>query len=322
MRSPKVRSLAACAALCGALAVTALAAVPSGNLLKDPGAEQGGYGDWDTSSGFVVEQYGADNRPSNAVGSSIGGGANVFAGGSEANVSSARQTVDVSSSASEIDAGSVSATLRAYLGGVDDEEDFAEVTADFFAGDDAFRGRMKIGPVTAADRSNQTALLLRSATATVPTGTRSIRLTIVATRRFGTYTDGYADNLSLTLSGPGSTTPGPGGTSTPGGTVTPPPTGTTTPGPVSPGRGRVVSIKSPGRRVKGRVSTKAPCKAGRTVVVSKGAKTLGKKKTTASGRFNIKTKKHKKGKLVVKVRRRTVGNTTCAPVKKKVPGRN
>lgn len=291
------------------------AAVPSGNLLRDPGAELGGYGEWATANGFVIEAYGAEFRPSQAAGAAIGGGTNVFAGGSDANSSSATQVVDVSGAAAEIDAGSVTAQLSAYLGGIDDEADYATVAADFLpAAADTPLGTTTIGPVTAADRGNQTALLQRTGTAPLPVGTRRIRVTITATRLVGVYTDGYADNLSLVLTGQ-QVTPTPTPSASPGATATPTP--------VQRRRGIIKGIKSPGRRIKGKISVAGKtCKAGRRITVKKGSKTVGKGRTKASGSFNIKSKKHKKGKLTVKVSRKTTAGTICAALTKKVPGRN
>jgi hypothetical protein len=53
--------------------------------------------------------------------------------------------------------------------------------------------------VLAADRSNTTEFVQRSASGTVPVGTRSIRIVVTATRLSGHTNDGYADNLSLVL---------------------------------------------------------------------------------------------------------------------------
>ena len=156
------------------------------------------------------------------------------------------------------------------------------------------RTPLTVGPVTAAERGNQTKLLPRSALSTLPVGTRRIQITITSTRVDGTYTDGYADNLTLNLA------------LRPGSTV----------------KGSVKGIKSPGRRIKGKIAAKSPCASGRKIVIKKGSKTVGSGRTKAGGKFNIKTKKHKKGKLTVTVRKRTVGSTSCAALKAKVPGRN
>ena len=59
-----------------------------------------------------------------------------------------------------------------------------------------------IGPVTPAERESVSNLLPRTAAFAVPAGTRSIRVTITATRAQGDYNDGYVDNVSLSLAGP------------------------------------------------------------------------------------------------------------------------
>jgi hypothetical protein len=56
--------------------------------------------------------------------------------------------------------------------------------------------------VTLADRNGATALLPRSATGAVPAGTRTIGVRLDMVRVQGSYDDGYADNLSLTLGAP------------------------------------------------------------------------------------------------------------------------
>lgn len=281
---------------------TPTATLPSGNLIQNPGAEaatDGSLPSWETTPGFVAELYGSDFRPPIEVSQRIGGGASLFAGGSEADVSSGSQVVDVSAGASQIDAGTVIARLSAYLGGIDAENDYAEVVATFLpaVGEQPLGQAARLGPVTAADRGFVTDLRPRSTERTIPVGTRRIQVTIISTRFEGIYTDGYADNLSLTL------------------TDRPVP-------PVPPVTTKVPDVKVKGRRVKGRISAAAPCKAGRTVVVKKGKKTLGTARSQKSGSFSIKTKKHKKGKLTVTIRKRTVGSTICSQVTKKVPGRH
>ena len=70
-------------------------------------------------------------------------------------------------------------------------------TASFLSATGLNLGAAAIGPVTAADRSDQTGLLARSATGLVPEGTRSVDLTVALTRLEGTNNDGYADNISF-----------------------------------------------------------------------------------------------------------------------------
>ena len=217
-----VRTLAAVGAVAAVLAAaaTAHAAVPAGNLLQNGDAESGaGATDdsttapvpvpgWTTTAHYSEHAYvPGGSFPDSSVSASIGGGSQFFTGGPSGggdNVNeSATQDVDVSGAAAEIDAGGVSAALAAAIGGYATQEDNAMVTATFLgtAGQDL--GHVTIGPVTRADRGDATTLLPRSATATMPAGTRKIRVVVAATKLEGDYNDGYVDNVSLTLAGPG-----------------------------------------------------------------------------------------------------------------------
>jgi hypothetical protein len=195
-------------------------ALTSGNLLQNPGAEAGSCSTdgtavesipgWNTGgSNFTVTCYGASGFPNASVGSSINGGSGFFAGGPDNAVSAASQNVDVSSAASSIDAGSAEVDLSGYLGGFSSQEDNVVIKARFLNGSGQKVGSvLQIGPVTAAARHDQTTLLRRSASASVPVGTRSIQVTMTATRTDGSDNDGYADNLSLMLGSAGVPLPG------------------------------------------------------------------------------------------------------------------
>jgi hypothetical protein len=185
------------------------AAIPAGNLLLNPGAEDGaGAPDsftivappsWTTTGQLTAVQYGASGGyPDTAMSGSIAGGANFFSGGNTT-ISSGEQIIDVSGAAPEIDGGAVVADLSAYLGGYSSQDDNAKVVAAFRDGAGTETKTVQIGPVTRQERSDQTSLLPRSKQATVPAGTRSVRVTLIATDLQGTANDGYADNISLTL---------------------------------------------------------------------------------------------------------------------------
>lgn len=203
------------AALLLGLGGTGTAQAPA-NLLANPGAEAGAGApdataqppvpDWETTATFTAVLYGAPQFPTPADSGRLGGGANFFAGGPGAPVSTAAQVVDVSSQAAAIDAGRLQATLSAWLGGFASQNDAATVSAVFRSAANAELGRTTIGPVTAADRNNQTSLHQRSAAAPVPPGTRSMQVVLTARRSEGSYNDGYLDNVSLTL-GPGTPPP-------------------------------------------------------------------------------------------------------------------
>jgi hypothetical protein len=183
--------------------------VPVGNLVKNPGAEDGpGAPDsaqhpaipsWTTTPSLTAVKYGTSGFPTTAMSAQLSGGLNIFAGGPSNARSTATQTVDVAVAATEIDGGKLQALLSAQIGGFESQEDNATVEAFFLNTGGGQLGTVKIGPVTAADRGNKTALLPRSATGAVPAGTRSIRVVVTATRTSGSYNDGYLDNIDLEL---------------------------------------------------------------------------------------------------------------------------
>lgn len=82
------------------------------------------------------------------------------------------------------------------------QDDNARFTVAFLNAGHQTLNSLSIGPVLAADRSSRTALLYRSATAIVPSGTRVIRCSLLMSQVSGSHNDGMADNLSVTLSAP------------------------------------------------------------------------------------------------------------------------
>lgn len=60
-------------------------------------------------------------------------------------------------------------------------------------------GTATLPPVTPAQRGKQTELLKESATGVVPAGTTSIRFVLTFNRSAGTFDDGYADDVAMTL---------------------------------------------------------------------------------------------------------------------------
>ena len=196
--------------LLAAAPASASAEIPAGNLLVNPGADAGaGATDsdtvlplpgWTVESSLTAVQYGAPAFPTVEDSTRLGGGANFFAGGPGGDVSSATQVVDVSRAAPEIDAGRVSASLSALIGGYSGQDDAATVSAVpvevALSGDDA---RTRDGRPSAPACRTYCRARRRSR---VPAGTRSIRVTITATRAQGNFNDGYVDNVSLSLTGP------------------------------------------------------------------------------------------------------------------------
>jgi hypothetical protein len=197
---------------------TARATVPSGNLIVNGGADVGtGSSDsattapapipgWTSTTNFTEHTYdpaGSANFPDTNASAAIAGGSQFFAGGpangTGNSIETATQTVDVSIAAAEIDTAVVAATLSADLGGFASQQDQAEVAATFLGAAGQQLGDLTIGPVTAEDRSDTTKFLARTGSATVPPGTRAIRVTMTASKFAGAYNDAYLDNISLSL---------------------------------------------------------------------------------------------------------------------------
>jgi hypothetical protein len=220
------RILLVFASLLALAAAPAAAQEPGVNLLANGDAEAGTAAPdssvvappplWSTIGEFTQIAYGASGGfPDAPTAAAIGGG-KAFFGGGNVDISAGTQNVDVSSSATDIDAGGVVATISALLGGFGGQEDNAQVFVTLRDGAGADTGSMQIGPVTNADRKGQTTLLPRQASVPVRAGTRSIEVNVVSTRVDGSYNDGYADNVSLTL---GSATPPKAGKTAGGATV-------------------------------------------------------------------------------------------------------
>jgi uncharacterized protein (TIGR03437 family) len=113
--------------------------------------------------------------------------------------SSGFQWIDVTGIATTIDAGAVNLALSGFLGGYDEQADSASLRIRCL---DASLNPLldrRLGPVTKADRGNQTGLWERKLSEAVPPKTRRIEVTVQMTWTEG-YTDGYADNISLILS--------------------------------------------------------------------------------------------------------------------------
>ncbi len=137
--------------------------------------------------------------PSTDVATAIGGGNALASGGPNNAESQAIQRVDVGAHAAAIDEGRATANLSALLGGQGSDEDAATVSATYLSATEGVLATTVIGPVSAADRGNQTTLLPRSAGDPVPAGTRAIRVNGTATRALPSYNSGYLDNVALTL---------------------------------------------------------------------------------------------------------------------------
>jgi hypothetical protein len=211
MRRTTAAALAiALGALTVLIAATPASAVTSANLIVNGNAETGlcttsGL-DGMTVPGWAITSgtpdtvcYGASGYPSASSPGPSDRGNGFFAGGSTGNATMT-QTVDVSSAATAIDGGGVTYSLGAWLGGFSSQNDRAGLSAAFLSASGATLGTASIAPVTNTDRGNTTELLSRNASGSVPAGTRGILVTVTFTYTAGNSTDGYVDDVSLTLS--------------------------------------------------------------------------------------------------------------------------
>lgn len=175
------------------------------NLIANPGAEKGKGAnsddkvkvpDWKQTGGFTATRYSWSGGDVN--GKSPGPktrGKNYFYGGPAAARSTGTQ--DVAIGAAGISGGKAQFTLSGWLGGFSSQGDHTVVTVSFKNAKGSVLATASIGPVTAAQRKDDSEFLVRSRTGKVPSGTRSVQIKVVMTRTDGSDNDGLADNLSL-----------------------------------------------------------------------------------------------------------------------------
>jgi hypothetical protein len=216
LRSRRVLCAAATTAFLAAAVIVvqtaAVAAAPPGsNLLANPGAEVGECSPdglqgvtvpgWTVAAGMPnLVCYGtAGGYPTSSTPGSPNRGRAFFAGGGTGD-SSLQQTVSLASAATAIDGGGVTYSLAGWLGGWSNQNDRVALTATFRNGAGATLASVQLGPVTATDRANTTKFLQKQGTGPVPAGTRSVVVALNSTWTAGSTTDGYADDLSFSLS--------------------------------------------------------------------------------------------------------------------------
>ena len=228
------------------------AVLPAGNIVQNGDAEAGPGATNETDAppvpnwltlapSFTAVVYGTSTFPTPGDSAAIGGGANFFAGGppSGGDVSGVVQEIDLSAAEADFGAGNVNATLTAELGGFGAQGDSTNVVAQFATESGEFRGGMALQPVSAEDRGNVTGFRRRVACSKVEPGATKGVIVMTAQRLEGSYNDGYADNVSITLS----TAPCPPAPDAPLPPPAPPQPGVS--GNAAPSRGRVF-VKQPG----------------------------------------------------------------------------
>ena len=184
-----------------------------GQLAGDPNDASTDLSGWVRSAYMTADSYqDTDGDLPGATGIAPDAGRAFFYGGwgvsDDSNpIATAYQDIDVSSAASLIDAGSLSFALSGWLGGWEDQDDNCVVSVQFQKWNGTVLGTAKIGPVMAADRNSVSMELQRSATGSVPAGTRIAHVLITMTRVDGSANDGNADSLSLVFGSGGNVGP-------------------------------------------------------------------------------------------------------------------
>lgn len=183
------------------------------NLIQDSGAESakpdsdGGkvkVPGWKPAKGsqFTAVAYGAAGGfPASSSPGPKHRGKNFFAGGPSGATSGASQSDSLKADAKLITSGKAKFRLAGWLGGFSSQADHATLTVTWTTAKGKALGHTTIGPVTPTQRHNVTGMLHRFKSGTVPKGAVHAVVTLHMVRVDGSYVDGYADNLSLTITG-------------------------------------------------------------------------------------------------------------------------
>ncbi len=188
-------------------------ALPSKNLVKNPGAELGPATPdsaeaalsvplWTITNGFHARGYNAFiNAPAQAD-RTKGSGSKFFVGcfqppGQTVTQGSAEQTASVRLWAKAIDAGTVALRFSAELGGYDGRVNRATAEAVFLdaSGNPVTRKKLRLAGPTYLERQGVTRVEPRTATAAVPAGTRQVKIKLAGSG----VPCGFVDNVSAVL---------------------------------------------------------------------------------------------------------------------------
>jgi len=171
------------------------------NLIVNAGAEAGVSG-WSAYAGtalFISDIYSSNwVKPSEP--GPVNRGSSLFVGGSGIPYAAGYQVFDFSSQHADVAAGKVSFALSGWLGGWQGQDDNAEVYVSFLDSLGNLVGGATLGPVYAAARSNVTGIYYREASGAVPITAASAVLSLSMERKASSDNDGYADNLSFSIS--------------------------------------------------------------------------------------------------------------------------
>lgn len=198
--------------LASAAAATPGRAAPAPvNLIRDASAEgatpdsSGGkvhVNAWKVSHSdqFTAVLYGTSGFPDDSSPGPKHHGKNFFAGGPDGSSAKGTQVDSLSNRRHLISAGKATFTLAGWLGGFDSQRDDAMLSVTWLdTHGDAVGSVTTIGPVSVHARKDVTGMLHRHTSGSVPRRARSVLVTLHMGRADGTYNDGYADKLSLTV---------------------------------------------------------------------------------------------------------------------------
>ena len=181
------------------------APVPAPPLAPPPPGTRGVMG-WQTIGEFEAVRYGDPGMPMPqspgpaARGSMLLGGGMSETGTRVADESRAGQIIDISSIASDVDAGRIKFDFSVYLGGYGLERDGIKAMLIFDNGNVDPEPNATLEGPTPSQRKGVTGLAYRAISGNVTPGTRRILVQLVATKVYGKYIDGFADNVELKLS--------------------------------------------------------------------------------------------------------------------------
>lgn len=165
------------------------------NLIVNGGAESGvtGWTSFDGYSMFQAVDYGSNWVLPTQPGP-VDRGLKMFTGLTAQ--AAGFQTLDLGTLAGQ----PLHYDLTGWLGGWSSQGDNALLYVSFLDTVGNEIGFASIGPVTPADRNNQTGLFFRAAAGDLPVGTASLMFSLSMERQGGGDNDGYADNLSFVVS--------------------------------------------------------------------------------------------------------------------------
>jgi hypothetical protein len=174
--------------------------VTNSKALPRPGVVPDGYAlvdipNWRRVGNFTLAPYGSGGFPELSEAKRIGGGKYFFSGGPDNTASRAYQVIKISGRNAAIDAGRLKLNVAAWLGNWDGQRDSARVAVDFLdAGGDVL-GTIR----TVAVSVTGSTFSRKTATGTLPKGTRQVKVILLAARGDGIYCDGYFDNVDVRL---------------------------------------------------------------------------------------------------------------------------